>query len=502
MRDVGGLDRRIRFRIGLRSDVYFLVRTSDESTDKIERNVIWLRWTNDEILRLAAKRIETFFGQTPSNEDLYALSQSQISKTVLSKVIDPVFQGLGHWSDRPIHSVLLSLTRARPRDLVKLLQGAAKTAHGRGHTTISSEDLENSFQSYSQDRLQDIINEFRSELPDIEKLLLHMRPTKKQRRTAESYQFATDQLSLKLQEILTHVNLRFTNGRYVTPRSLIQFLYKIDFITARRTGPTGIDRKYFDESRFLANEIVEFGYDWEIHPAYRWALQPQDIQDVIDSLRDWSSFVPFPPKWSTLRVIGNSTLVRATVVMPFIGYLILFNSHIVEALRPAVEIFPDCANGGCAQSFIWSRLFYLYFGLIFLGVGSFVYQLRCDPNIKRFDTSETFTASVSAVVTESDLFTYQEMIERVGGPAHATRDFLAGELANLDQAPRLKLSILNKFYRAVDGGRYFSRLFVALCYFIGFALVLFPSSQTSIHILVILLKFLRDAWPRAQFATA
>lgn len=169
---------------------------------------------------------------------------------------------------------------------MKLLQGAAKIAHGRGRGIISSEDLENSFQSYSQDRLQDIINEFRSELPDLEKLLLHMRPTKKQRRTAESYQFATDQLSAKLQEILSHVTLRFTNGRYVTPRSLIQFLYKIDFVTARRVGPAGIDRKYFDESRFLANEIVEFGYDWEIHPAYRWALQPQNIQDVIDSLRE------------------------------------------------------------------------------------------------------------------------------------------------------------------------------------------------------------------------
>lgn len=286
MRDIAGMERRIRFRIGLRSDVYFLVRTSDESTDKIERNIIWLRWTNDEIIRMAAKRIETYFGQSPSNEALANLQQQQISQSILSKVIDPIFRGLGHWSNRPIHTVLLSLTRSRPRDLVKLLQGAAKKAYTRGHEIISSEDLENSFQSYSQDRLQDIINEFRSELPDIEKLLLHMRPTKKQRRTAESYQFSTDQLSLKLQDILLHVPLRFTNGRYVTPRSLIQFLYKIDFITARRSGSNGIDRKYFDESRFLANEIVEFGYDWEIHPAYRWALQPQDIQDVIDSLKD------------------------------------------------------------------------------------------------------------------------------------------------------------------------------------------------------------------------
>ena len=30
--------------------------------------------------------------------------------------------------------------------------------------------------------------------------------------------------------------------------------------------------------------FADFGFDWEIHPAYRWALQPQDIQDVIDSL--------------------------------------------------------------------------------------------------------------------------------------------------------------------------------------------------------------------------
>lgn len=179
--------------------------------------------------------------------------------------------------------------------------------------------------------------------------------------------------------------------------------------------------------------------------------------------------------------------------MPFIGYLILFNSHVVEALRPTVELFPDCADGSCAQSLMWPRLFYLYFGLMFLGIGSFIYQLRCDPNVKRFDTSETFTASISAVVTESDLFVYQEMIERIGGPAPATRDFLAGELANLDQSPRLKLSILNKFYRTVDGGRYFSRLCVALCYSAGFALVLIPSSQASVQIFILLLKLLRSS---------
>lgn len=179
VRDIAGEDRRLRSRIGLRSDVYFLVRTSDESTDKIERNVIWLRWSNDQILRLAAKRIETFFDTGVTQEQIEKLSQSAISKNILSKVIDPVFNGLGHWSNRPIQHVLLSLTRARPRDLVKLFYGAAKRARKDRAEIISSSNLNASFEAYSQERLQDIINEFRSELPNIEALLLHMRPTKK-----------------------------------------------------------------------------------------------------------------------------------------------------------------------------------------------------------------------------------------------------------------------------------------------------------------------------------
>jgi hypothetical protein len=191
----------------------------------------------------------------------------------------------GHWSDRPIHNVLLSLTRQRPRDLVKLMHGAAKLAAIKRNQIISSTNLEDSFEEYSNELLQDIINEFRSELPQIERLLLGMKPTKRQRTAAESYLFTNDALSKKLSDIMDHVTLRFTNGRPVSGRSLTQFLYKIDFITARKTMPDGtIERRYFDRSRFLANEFADFGFDWEIHPAYRWALQPQDIQDVIDSL--------------------------------------------------------------------------------------------------------------------------------------------------------------------------------------------------------------------------
>jgi hypothetical protein len=288
MRDLSSpdLDSHIRFRIGLRSDVYFLVRTSDESTDKIERNVIWLKWNNDDILRMLAMRVVTYFNNDAKQNAVKNLSQVNITDQILSRVIEPRFSGLGHWSDRPIHNVLLSLTRARPRDIVKLLHGAAKQAYLSNNDIISATNLESYFEPYSQERLQDIVNEFRSEMPNIEKLLLNMKPTRKERRTSESFRFSTDQLSAKINQIIGHVTISFSNGRQVNARSIIQFLYKIDFITARIDRDGSIERKYFDQSRFLANDIVEYGYGWEIHPAYRWALQPNDLQDVIDSVSE------------------------------------------------------------------------------------------------------------------------------------------------------------------------------------------------------------------------
>lgn len=285
IRDLTGEEQRLKFRIALRSDVYFLVRTSDESTDKIERNVVWLNWENHEILCIMAKRIETYFGNDIDQDHLLKMSQKDISQEILSKVITPVFEGAGHWSKRSIHNVLLSLTRKRPRDLVKLMHAAAKNAYNKSHDIINTLDLEDIFESYSNERLQDIINEYRSEMPQIEALLLGMRPTTKQRKTKENFHFTNDEIIKKIKSILQNNTITFKNGKPVTSKAILQFLYKIEFITARIDKPNGTkERKFFDQSRFLANEMTDFGYNWEIHPAYRWALQPQDIFAIFETL--------------------------------------------------------------------------------------------------------------------------------------------------------------------------------------------------------------------------
>lgn len=275
VRDMAGEDSRIQFRVGLRTDVYHLVRTSDESTDKIEANVIWLIWSNHEILTAMAKRIATYFGESIDEQNLVQQRQKDIAAK-LNKVITPNFEGRGRWENEATYRILMTLTRKRPRDLIKLFYYSAREARKDGSEIIQSAHLQRIFEKYSTERLRDVINEFRTELPNIEDVLLGMRQTKKERLAGIGPVFDDGQLNKKLQTILGGLNIYFANGEFVTPQSVARFLYKCDFVTARFEKDGYIVRKHFEENQLLQSSKAQFGFKWEIHPAYRWALAPQD----------------------------------------------------------------------------------------------------------------------------------------------------------------------------------------------------------------------------------
>lgn len=80
VRDLSRDMQNLKFRIALRSDVYYAVRTSDETTDKIDGSVIWQSWSNHEILVMLIKRIETYFGRE-INQDFYFPKSNVIFRT-------------------------------------------------------------------------------------------------------------------------------------------------------------------------------------------------------------------------------------------------------------------------------------------------------------------------------------------------------------------------------------------------------------------------------------
>lgn len=284
VRDLANDNQGLFFKVSLRSDVYYLVRTSDESTDKIEGSVVWYKWTNHEILVLLIKRIETFWGRTVDEESLLKTPQHHLSY-YLDSVFEKKFSGNGKWSNAPMYKILMSLIRKRPRDLVKLCSLAAQQAILDGSSLLKTQHFQNIFEEYSQGRVQDTINEYKSELHNIEKLIWGMKPNRKERRAQDSYSYSTEQLKQKIRNITTQENFIFANQKRADEKDLAQFLYKINFITARKVLENGeIQRRYFEESRYLSSSFVDFGYDWEIHPAFRWALQPDDISSIFSYL--------------------------------------------------------------------------------------------------------------------------------------------------------------------------------------------------------------------------
>ncbi len=286
IRDMANDNPGLRFKLSLRSDVYYLVRTADESTDKIEGSVAWCRWTNQEILALLIKRVQTFLGNRVDEQSLLNGKQKHIS-SFLDEVIEHKFYDWKKKEEVPTYQVLMSMIRKRPRDIVKLCTMAAREAHDKNSNIINSDHLKAVFESFSQGRMQDTINEYRSELPNISELLFGMRPTRKERDEGKGFIYTTAELNKKLTNLKQNKVFTFKSGRPSTSEELINFMYKINFLMARKELPDGkIQRKYFEENRYLMSGAINFGYDWEVHLAFRWALQPEGVEDVFRAIKN------------------------------------------------------------------------------------------------------------------------------------------------------------------------------------------------------------------------
>ncbi|WP_420538373.1 P-loop ATPase, Sll1717 family [Oleidesulfovibrio alaskensis] len=286
VRDISNEMDNVHFMISLRSDVYYLVRTSDESTDKISGSVIWYTWDRHQILALLAKRVETFFGRDISENSLMGMHQSKIAQ-YLDPIMTQHFEGKGKWENAPIYRILMSLIRNRPRDLVMICTLAARNARKKGRSKILTEDLQSIFEDYSLERIQDIENEFKSELPEIRRLLFALKPSaKKSSKFSDLYVYTTDQVEAKIQSASANAPFYFSNNnKQATSEELHYFLYKINFLTARRKNKDDVlVRKTFEENKYLTGRFVDFGFGWEVHPAYRWALEPDDSESIYARL--------------------------------------------------------------------------------------------------------------------------------------------------------------------------------------------------------------------------
>lgn len=124
-----------------------------------------------------------------------------------------------------------------------------------------------------------------------------------------------------------------------------------------------------------------------------------------------NQFIP----WSSIASIGSSAPARLTALAPLIGYLIIYNQFIAEFfflsnIGPASDL-PRLSVFDLLRDL---KLTFLYFGLVFFGIGAILFLFFAPKSIRKYKTPEEFVLAMGAAQTE---WLIVDNLSRVGGSA-------------------------------------------------------------------------------------
>lgn len=176
------------------------------------------------------------------------------------------------------------------------------------------------------------------------------------------------------------------------------------------------------------------------------------------------------PSWSTLRSIGNSSLVRLSALFPFVGYFILFNDNVTTFLQAHGLENPPI--GVSLLDNLWSKkLYFLYFGLMLSGAGSILYQWWCPPEVKKHQDWKDYIA----LEGETPSFTYlRELGNKVG----------INYIPSHDRSGSDGSDIMQRWYEMQNKSFFVARSVVTLLFAASFILLSIPSVLTATKVLM------------------
>ncbi len=184
------------------------------------------------------------------------------------------------------------------------------------------------------------------------------------------------------------------------------------------------------------------------------------------------------PTWAELRKVGNSYAVRASIVVPVIGYLIILNSTVADYLKlHGIE----WARHDPPSSFdrLWSlKLYFIYVGLMSLGVGSAIYQLKCPHFIKKYADWVDYVAGTALHMDIEQLHVFPEILHD-SGDALRGNHVIYESLNDFDARQDTLRRYLRKHYRQMSEQDRLWRSITTTCFAIGFSFLAIPSLMTA-----------------------
>ena len=178
--------------------------------------------------------------------------------------------------------------------------------------------------------------------------------------------------------------------------------------------------------------------------------------------------------WSNLRGISNSYAAKATILVPVIGYWIVFNETLVHWLRLATQF-----GNGSPVGEVPRRLLWLYLGLVLIGIASAVYLWRCPRVIKKYGDAEDYISGDAEATSPSQINEYINELENKGYYELRER-VLATPL------PSKRIDVMQVYYLDLDKREPIARVIVTALFYCGFLILTVLSAQILWRVLRLL----------------
>lgn len=185
-------------------------------------------------------------------------------------------------------------------------------------------------------------------------------------------------------------------------------------------------------------------------------------------------------RWSVLRRLGNSPVSTATIAVPLVGYLLLFNAEIVEYLSLHTDF---CQPANCGPSL---RLLLLYLGACSIAIGAALYGLRCPALIKKYDSAAAFFDAEKAYFSQPRNLNYLLKLIKLGTEteplANDAPEFSYDQVQH-DIDPSSLADPMGELYRLLNVSNWKSRLASLIFYCLGILLLLIPTALTFVQVM-------------------
>lgn len=217
------------------------------------------------------------------------------------------------------------------------------------------------------------------------------------------------------------------------------------------------------------------------------------------------------PKWDTLRIIGKSRLISLTILVPFIGYLILFNNELVSYFELSKEVMNLPETDKSISGGTITRLYYLYYGLTIIGISSIAFSFLCPNIVKNYRTEYEFSESEIKIMTGIRfgmlVSPFRQILEKESQEYKDLEGYVSAYNGSWDTAEKIRsefghesvviknkeieassfLNVLSFIWGYYIDSKLYVRALITLGYSVGFLLVLYPSLQVFLKVCKIIL---------------